>query len=679
MKKTSDIPAHTLVKVILCLCLSASFLGLAAQTVVPQWEETLEELVEEGGDASAWEDELEDLSHRLHEPLNLNTATRAQLEQFPFLTARQVENILAYIYIHGPMQSLSELQLVEEMDRRTIRLLQPFLCVKPVEEGDKNFPSLKHILKYGRHEVLARVDVPFYTRQGYEDAYLGPPFYHSLRYSFRRGDYVQAGFAAEKDAGEPFFALHDRRGYDHYSYYFLLQNGGWLKTLAVGTYRLDFGQGLVLGNGFGVGKSFSLATSDYRNRGIRKHGSTDEYNYFRGAAVTVQAARRLEASAFYSHREMDGKVEDGCITSIYKTGLHRTQAEADKRHTFTLQLAGGNLSYRGRSLQAGLTGIYYFFDRPYVPNLREYARYNLQGNRFYNVGLDYRYRVGRFGWTGEAALGKRGYAFFNRLSYDFSPDYRLLLIHRYYAHDYWAMFAHAFGEGSTPQNENGWYLAAEVAPLARWRFFVSADLFSFPWWRYRISKPSQGTDLRFQATYTPRSDWCLYVNYRFKRRERDVTGTGGEVTLPTWHHRARFRLTHTPGAFTLQTTADYTVFRQQGYAPSRGWQCTQLCSYALPGFPLSISLQGTYFDTDDYDSRVYVYEKGLLYSFYSPSFSGNGFRCSAHLRLDIGKTLMLLAKLGHTVYRDRDEIGSGNDLIRSNRKTDLQMQLRLTF
>ena len=48
-----------------------------------------------------WENELEELSTRLQEPVNLNTATREQLEQFPFLSDIQIEHLLAYIYIHG--------------------------------------------------------------------------------------------------------------------------------------------------------------------------------------------------------------------------------------------------------------------------------------------------------------------------------------------------------------------------------------------------------------------------------------------------------------------------------------------------------------------------------------------------------------------------------------------------
>lgn len=666
-------------------CLFVCLFAAVVQAQTPDlmlWEENLEQLAVEAG-STDWEDELEELSHRLTEKLNLNTATREQLEQFPFLTDIQVENILAYVYIHGQMQSVYELQLVEEMDRRTQELLLPFVCVQAVEES-RGYPSLKTLLKRGKHEVTTRLDVPFYTRKGYEKNYLGPPFYHSLRYGFRYGDYLQAGITGEKDAGEPFFALHDRWGYDHYSIYLLMKNWGRLQTLAVGNYKASFGQGLVLGNGFGLGKTFSLSTSEYRAEGFRKHSSSDEYNYFSGVGATVRLSARWLASAFYSHRRLDGVVKEGEITSIDKAGLHRTENEAAKIGAFAMQVAGGNVAYEGSHWKVGATGVYYFFDRPYEPALREYARYNLRGNRFYNVGIDYKYRRGRFSWTGEAAKGKRGYAFLNQWKYQFGSDYRLMLLHRYYSHDYWAFFAHSFGESSTPQNENGWYLAAEAAPIARWRFFASADLFSFPWWKYRISKPSQGVDVMFQSTYTPSRRCSMYLNYRYKRKERDVTGTGGEVTLPVYHHKLRYRFSYAPAPFTLRTTVDYNHFRQQdggGYRFERrqGWLITQMCACTLPDFPLSVSLQGSYFHTDDYDSRVYAYEKGLLYTFYTPSFYGRGFRFSAHVRYDFRNWLMLIAKFGQTVYQDRDEIGSGNDLISGNRKADLQLQLRLKF
>ena len=656
--------------------------GLQKEQPLFLLEENLEQLSAENEEDYSWEDELEELSRRLQEPVNVNTATKRQLEQFPFLTDIQIENLLAYVYIHGQMQTIYELQLVEEMDKRTIDLLLPFVCVQAVEEG-RGYPALKSILKFGKHEALARLDIPFYTRKGYEKNYQGPSLYHSLRYSFRYSDYLQMGVTAEKDAGEPMFALHNRKGYDYYSLYFLIKNLGRLKALALGNYRLSFGQGLVLSTDFRLGKTFSMSTAEYRVGGIRKHGSTDEYNYFRGAAATVGIFSSLEFSAFYSHRFMDGVVKDGDIISIYKTGLHRTEKEADKADALALQLMGGNVTYEKDALKVGVTGIYYFFDRPYEPKLDKYAKYNLHGNGFYNAGLDYKYRLGRLTWVGEAATGKQGYALLNQLKYNISSDYRLLLVHRYYSHDYWALFGRSFGESSTPQNENGWYLAAEATPFAHWRFFVSMDMFSFPWWKYRISKPSKGVDVMFQSTYTPRKNLSMYLDYRYKRKDRDVTGTSGAVIQPVYHHKLRYRLTYMTGSFTFRTTVDYNHFRQQdgeGYkfGRSQGYQCTQSCSYAF-SFPLSVSLQGTWFHTDDYDSRIYASERGLLYTFYTPSFYGRGFRCSAHLRYDLNKTFMFLAKFGQTVYQDRETIGSGNDEIPGNSKADLQMQLRIKF
>lgn len=262
--------------------------------------DNLEQLAMDGLEVD-WQNQLEELQFISENPINLNIATKGQLEQLPFLSDLQIENILAYVYINGEMQTIYELQLVEEMDRRTIELLLPYVCVKPVEEVER-FPSFKQLLKYGKNEVLTRLDIPFYQRKGYQTTYLGPSLYHSLRYQYRYGDYLQAGILGEKDAGEPFFALHNKKGYDHYSYYVVLGHLGKVKTLALGNYRLSFGQGLVLNSSFKLGKTFSLTSAQYRANGIKKHSSADEYNYFKGIATTVNLLPSLDLSASFCVR-----------------------------------------------------------------------------------------------------------------------------------------------------------------------------------------------------------------------------------------------------------------------------------------------------------------------------------------------------------------------------------------
>ena len=66
----------------------------AQNTSVSLWEENIEQLSMDEEEKN-WEDELEELSDRLHEPVNINVTTKHELEQFSFLSDIQIENILA--------------------------------------------------------------------------------------------------------------------------------------------------------------------------------------------------------------------------------------------------------------------------------------------------------------------------------------------------------------------------------------------------------------------------------------------------------------------------------------------------------------------------------------------------------------------------------------------------------
>ena len=55
----------------------------AQNTSVYLWEENIEQLSMDEEEKN-WEDELEELSNRLQEPVNINVTTKRELEQFPF-------------------------------------------------------------------------------------------------------------------------------------------------------------------------------------------------------------------------------------------------------------------------------------------------------------------------------------------------------------------------------------------------------------------------------------------------------------------------------------------------------------------------------------------------------------------------------------------------------------------
>lgn len=642
------------------------------------WEDIIEQLSVDQENSTNWENEIQELYDKIKEPYNLNTITKEQLESFPFLTDIQIENILAYLYVNGPMKSVYELQLIAEIDWQTIQYLLPFVTVLPVTHKEK-YPRLSDIIKYGKNELMGRIDIPFYKRKGYDKKYLGPSFYHSMRYTFQYKNQLYAGIVMEKDGGEPFGALHNKKGYDSYSFYFLITDFRRIKALAIGNYRLSFGQGLVISNNFRLGKTTTLTSMDTRNTGINKHSSTDEYNYFRGIAGTMRI-KNMEISAFYSNRSLDGITTEESITSINKTGLHRTQTEADRRGVINQQLTGSNITYRKNQFKAGITGIYYFFDNPYEPQIREYSKYNMRGNNFFNLGIDYRYRWNRLLVFGETAYGKKGgIATLNSIQYEFT-NYKIMALYRHYAYDYWAMYARSFSEGTSIQNENGIYLAVDGSIYRNWKLFASVDIFAFPWKKYLVDKPSRGIDGQLQLTYTPIRTIQTLIRYRYKKKEKNYTDKEkNKSVIPYHHHRLRFQIKYTTITIRSRTTIDYNKFYFTGQQASDGYIISQMLGYELPSFPLRFEIQGSYFSTDDYNSRVYMYEKGLLNAFYTPSYQGKGFRGIAHVRWDMNKHVMIIGKIGETYYTDRDEIGSGDDLIQDNKKIDLQIQVRVKF
>ena len=114
------------------------------------WDSVLETLLSDEDLSSDAREELLFLYESIHDsPLNINTATRDELAQLPFLSFEQIEDIHAYIYMHGPMLTLGELQLTGSLDWNTRQMLRYFVYAGDVPEKPEKL-KLDDILKNGR-------------------------------------------------------------------------------------------------------------------------------------------------------------------------------------------------------------------------------------------------------------------------------------------------------------------------------------------------------------------------------------------------------------------------------------------------------------------------------------------------------------------------------------------------
>jgi hypothetical protein len=659
-----------------------------------KWMEYVEELAGETEDEGKMESLYAGLSYLTEHPFELNHVTAEELRQLPFLSDRQIEELLSYKERFGPMLTLYELKNLKEMDFQTIELLLPFVYAGEAPPDKLPFTP-GNLLKYGKNEWQARYDRCFQQKKGYlsqpdsipeqypDRKYLGEPFYHSFCYAYTFDNRLQAGFTGEKDAGEPLWNKR-HKGYDYYSAHFFLKGVKGLKSLAAGDYKASFGQGLVVSQDFTPGRSATVTQAERRTNGFRRHFSTNETDYFRGAAATV-AFRHMEYSLFYSRRNMDAAVDGHTFTSLKTDGLHRLERDWEKRHTVPMQTAGGHVRYVSPGLCIGLTALTYSFGHYRIePAPKPYNHFYFRGNRNINAGIDYFFKRKGLKFYGETAVSQHNTAVatLNALQLTPASSLSFLLLYRYYDRRYQAFFGNAFAQNSAVQNEQGVYTGIRFTPFPCWKFSAYADVFRFPWLKYGVDAPSSGKEYMAQADYTCGSGFsaCIRYKYRQKEKNRQAEETATAVLLPYAQQKIRIQCVYgAPDGFLFRTSIDGALYSEEKGVSLKGFMPAQSMEWKPASLPVETGFYAAWFNTGGYAARIYSYEKNILYAFSTPSFYGKGIRLSATFRWRIAGRLSLSAKIAHTHYTDRETTGTDLEEIEGSNKTDANVLLRWKF
>lgn len=645
-----------------------------------------EQFTEETGEELDYEQFLSELMHLSEFPVNINDTNREQLSKLMFLSDIQIENLLYYLYKVGKMYTIYELQLVEGFDMTDIRRMLPFVYHGDATEKEE-FPDFKQLMRYGKNELMLRFDYHPGKKAGYirqqdvKPAYAGDPLYHHLKYRFAFRDKIFLNFTAEKDAGEPFFG-RKWQAYDFAGFSAQYQSKGFVRNIILGDFKASFGQGLVLSQAFGTGKSSQTISVMSRTQGFNRSGSTNEFAFFRGIAATLNHAK-FRHHLFVSGRKLDANVSDDRFSTIYTSGFHRTERETENRSTLLQYTAGFNTVYSSLNWQLGLSAVYNKFDKTQQIRYYPYNKFYFQGRSQFVTGMNYRIRMGKAQFFGETAMSEfRGFATLNGLVFYPSSTTHLSFVQRYYAPEYNALFAGAFSEGSRVSNESGWYVGLAMVPAARWKVNAYADLYRFPWMKYGADAAVTGRDFLMQAEFSPGQQ--LSMLWRLKYEQKAANEPGGlnatSRLVPESKTALRYQLNYERGEFSFRYTMELNKVHKQNTEPGFGFSAMQDINYRFRKLPLKFDIRYQFFDIPLYDNRIYVYEKNILYAFSIPAFSGRGVRYYLNLNYQLPRDMYLYFRFAQTVYTDdRESIGTGNELIAGNVKTELKLLFRWKF
>jgi hypothetical protein len=680
-------------KIITVIILSLNLLQIHAQENPKntEWMDFLEELyMTEDADPASIEQLYDDLSYISERPFNLRTVTRKELERLPFLSSIQIENLLYYVY-RFDLVDIYELKNVKSLDFVTINLLLPFVYVG---EAKKTPLNLKNTLPHVKHDVILRTGYTLQQKAGYKKSteedkaarpnkyYLGNPYYMSLRYGFRTNDDIQFGFAGEKDAGESFWNKH-HKGFDHYTFNLNLKNRGILEDLHIGDYRLSFGQGLAMNTNFIMGKTTFITNIAQMNEGIKRHATTDENNYFSGAAASLKI-NNLQFTCFGSHRLHDANADSLTVFSFKNDGYNRTLNDMEKRNSATVNTGGGHIRWRTESVNIGLTAVYYSFaGKQLNPKRQPYNIFYLRAKDFFNTGINYGMHGKWFAFQGETAIDRNSkFATVNNLLLNPSSLFDLAISYRSYARDYNAFYARAFSESSTVSNESGFYFGWKIYLSTCWELSGYIDCFKFPWFKYGIDSPSEGSESVQKMTFKPNDKWELQARHKYKSKSKNKNkdyNEGSETFVkPYYQDQWQFRITtDLNNCLQLKTRVDYSRYTFLEIL-EKGWFISETLSWS-PKYKFHIDACAGYYDTGGYNTRISVYEKSLLNAFSFPSFYGEGFRMYMVVRWNVSMRASVCMKIGNTRYFDRTTISSDLEAIEGRDKTDISCLLKCNF
>ena len=198
-----------------------------------------------------------------------------------------------------------------------------------------------------------------------------------------------------------------------------------------------------------------------------------------------------------------------------------------------------------------------------------------------------------------------------------------------------------------------------------------ADYAHFAWKRYQVSLPSDAFDTMILARTLLNNKWRIEGRYRLHIRQKD--NQEKTMLLNCTEQQVRLVLNYdSPFNLSLKTQFDgiSVAYKEK----NRGWMLSEQAVYAWRWLQFSANV--AYFHTDNYESRLYQYERPLLYEFSSLMLYGKGLRYALMTRADLGKHLMLIAKMGVTDYFDRRVISSGQQQINGSSMADVDIQIR---
>lgn len=551
-------------------------------------------------------------------------------------------------------------QTTDEEDSQLLDALETELTI--VRKNIWSLPSVA---------LRSRIRQNLQTSRGYnEGKYLGNSVVSYHRIKLNQGENISGGLLVEKDAGEIQFN-------DYTNYFIRIQKLGFIKSVLIGDYVIEAGQGLVMWRGYDFTKGANIKAGSIRKgRELMPHLSADEAGFLRGATFQLQW-RSFSGLIFYSNRNLSASLDSaGVVTSFY-SGYYRTNSEIAKRANLNEKVLGARTTYDlYGDFKFGLT----WFMSSYSKQIKSAGN-----NSFSNYGFDYAFKKNRFSLNGEvAANSNMDFSVISVLTINPNAFVDVVALYRHYHPNYFNKFANPFGESFGGSNEEGFFIGIELKLLKGIKLIGYSDKFVFPKSK-ELNFSKRGNEYFSQCEYQLNKN--LFVTLRYKIKSSDdfqkvIDDMNREIRIIDQTVRSNYR---------INVDYDFSKFVRLRWrfeyrtVTSKITKVTEIGRIFFqdmnfkPGRRIMINFRISYFKSDSYYSGINQYENDLQGVLSIPVLYGQGIKWYVLLKYQIINSLDLSFKYSYLIREDVKKIGSGWDELPGNvdNRIGLQLDMKL--
>jgi len=672
-----------------------------SRTVVPdttdlntyKYQEKLLENVLEDTEDSKLLDQMEYLKSK---PVDLNKASREELEVIPFMTTMVAKKIVDYRTYNGNFKSKRDLLKIDGISQDLYEKIKVYIVAKNSKTDyvkDETGKVTKES-EYLSGSVFKNIDIKLRSRvqqdlqdkQGFINGnYPGskPKVYNRLTGIYDGKNFDLGGnLTVEKDPGETNYA-------DFYSGYLEMNNWKFVKKVLVGDYILNFGQGLGLWTSLAYSKgSEAVDVIKKKNFNVDSYRSTNEVQFFRGAATNVEY-KNYNFFFFYSNNYFDASIDTTLneVSSIYFDGYHRTISEQNRKNSGMEQLLGGRVFADYGFLRLGATYWTSKFSKPVTPDDSSKQLYNFAGDKANMVSVDYDVVYKNFNLFGEFARSQSGnIAGVSAMQISLIKGASAIFLYRNYPENFAPVHSFGFGENNgNTSNENGIYAGLSLKPFKGLSVDTYFDQFKFPYRTYFNPVSTSGNDFLLNSEYKISKGFSIYMKYRNKNKEEARTYTdefNRSVKAIDNRNQMNFRLGFDydlSSDVRVRTRYEYVMVKYDNFGGDNKGYLLYSDFRASLTKNLTASTRFVVFNTDDYDSRVYEFEEDLKGVMSNLGLSGKGTRWYLVLKYKPYTFAELTAKYAATYYDGVQTIGSGNDIIQGDLNNRFNIGVEINF